>query len=83
MPKSAKTHRAKCFDMIKLNLILKPMRYGKLSFHRFPHIKLLKDWLLKLGDKIEEIQLDRNRLLSELCKARYMTNRLWAKVDNL
>jgi hypothetical protein len=69
--------------MVKLNLILKPMSYEKLSFHRFPHIKLLKDWLLKLDDEIEKIQLDRNRLLSELCKVRYMTNRLRAKVDNL
>jgi hypothetical protein len=59
------------------------MSYGKLSFHRVPHIKLLKDWLLRLDDEIEKIQLDRNRLLSELCKARYMTNRLRAKVDNL
>jgi len=55
-------------------------KYGETPSDRFPHIEWPKGQLLDLRGKIEEIQQDRNRLLSELCKTRDTVNRLWAGV---
>jgi len=46
-------------------------KYGDYPSGQFPHIEWLKKRLLELDDEIEEIQEDRNRLLSELCNRAY------------
>jgi hypothetical protein len=56
-------------------------KYGETPSDRFPHIGWLKGRLLDLDEEIDEIQRDRNRLLSELCKARNTINRLRAEME--
>jgi hypothetical protein len=45
-------------------------KYGEYPSGQFPHIEWLKERLLELDSEIEEICQNRNRLLSELSKAR-------------
>jgi uncharacterized protein YlxW (UPF0749 family) len=56
-------------------------KYGEYPTGQFPHIEWLKARLLELDEEIESIQQDRNRLLSELCKARNTINQLQAEMD--
>ena len=53
-------------------------KYGEYPSGQLPQIEWLKGRLLDLDEEIEQIQQDRNRLLSELCKARNTINRLRA-----
>ena len=63
----------------KIQEILK--KYGEYPSDRFPHIEWLKGRLLELDSEIDEIRQDRDRLLSELCKARDLINRLRAGIE--
>jgi outer membrane murein-binding lipoprotein Lpp len=47
----------------------------------FPHIEWLKKRLLDLDAEIDELHRDRNRMLSELSKARNTINRLRAGIE--
>jgi predicted nucleic acid-binding Zn-ribbon protein len=58
-------------------------KYGEYPSGEFPHIEWLKGRLLDLDEEIDQIQEDRNRLLSDLCKARNKINRLEADMDGL
>lgn len=56
-------------------------KYGEYPSGQFPHIEWLKERMVELDEEIDKIQQDRNRLLSELCKARNTINRLRADMD--
>jgi len=56
-------------------------KYGEFPSDRLPHIEWLKGRLLDLDSEIDEIRQDRERLLSELCKARDTINRLRAGIE--
>jgi predicted house-cleaning noncanonical NTP pyrophosphatase (MazG superfamily) len=58
-------------------------KYGEYPSDHFPHIEWLKERLLELDDEIEEIQQDRNRFLTELCKAKNTINQLRVDMDGL
>jgi hypothetical protein len=56
-------------------------KYGEYPSSQFPHIEWLKGRMLDIDEEIEDIQQDRNRLLSELCKTRNTINRLRAGLE--
>ncbi|WP_218188073.1 hypothetical protein, partial [Desulfosarcina cetonica] len=56
-------------------------KYGKYPSDLFPHIEWLKKRLLDLDSEIDELHQDRNRLLTELSKARNIINRLRAGIE--
>ena len=49
--------------------------------HKFPHNAWLQMKLAELDIEVTEISQDRNRLVSELSKARSTINRLRAEID--
>ena len=56
-------------------------KYGEYPSSRFPHIEWLKGRLLDLDSEIDELHRDRNRLISELSKARDTINRLRSGIE--
>ena len=56
-------------------------KYGESPSDRFPHIEWLKKRLLDLDSEIDVLHQDRNRMLSELSKARNTINRLRAGIE--